>query len=538
MSPERKLARSVARKIAFAGAAFVAAFLAGCGAGYRPVVTPTNPAGPQAQPAALVTVVSSPSPTSAGVVNVVDYAGDTVLAQATVGPGPIAFTLDQTGLNGFTFNSDGTISDFPANSSLQEKQVVVTTLPAGAEPFGFMAPAAQLWATDLASNDVDVFTGTQPAIFKIAIPVDPTPIMVIGPTSAAQYNYAITQGAVGPTTCNTAPSSGPAGFADSILAASDSVSNKLQVGRCPVYAVQTPDSQRIYVLNRGDDTISVINTQTNTLDNQCPTGCFNKAGQKYYSHPLLPLSTAGLAVSCPTVPPTPNTNICSEPINLSTANLPATAGPVYAEYNLATQQLVVADFAGGTISIIDVSLDTYGNDSPTFGTTYTVAVGTGTTPNPASVTVLYDGSRAYTANQNDDSTGNGSGNGTVTIVNLSSHTVEKTLQVNGHPRTVASTQNSLEGKVYVASPDSTYLTIIRTDEDIVDTTVLVQGNVVDLRVSSQNGSAGNANVTSRQPGYGAPCNLSAQQYATAGVPPSTLLLCQAQSAAALSAPQQ
>ncbi len=101
------------------------------------------------------------------------------------------------------------------------------------------------------------------------------------------------------------------------------------------------------------------------------------------------------------------------------ANLPATAGPVYAEYNSATNQLVVADFDGGTISIIDMTLDEYGNDANTydangnitggFGTTYTVKVGNTATPNPASVTVLNDGSRAYTANQNDDTTGNGNG---------------------------------------------------------------------------------------------------------------------------------
>ncbi len=514
---------SFERKMAFAGAAFVSVFLAGCGAGYRPVVTPTNPNGPPAQPSAFATVVSSPSATSPGVVNVVDYSGDTVLAQAPLGPGPIAFTLDQTGVNGFTFNSDGTVSDFPANSTLQANKVVLTTLPAGAQPFGFMAPTAQLWTTDLTSNEVDIFTGAQPAIFKIAIPVDPTPVMVIGPVASSQRNYAITQGAVsGPTACNTSPSSGPAGVADAIETASETISVKLPVGKCPVYAVQTPDNQRVYVLNRGDDTITVINSQTNTLDNQCPppTGCVNKSGQTYFSHPTLPLSTS--AVSATGITP-PN----------GTAGMPTVAEPVYAEYNLATQQLVVADYAGGTITIIDVSLDTYGNDSQTFGTTYTVKVGNGTTPNPSSVTVLYDGSRAYTANQNDDSTTNGSGNGTVTIVNVSSHTVEKTIQVNGHPRTVVSTQNSQQGKVYVASPDSPYLTIIRTDQDIVDTTVLVQGNVVDVRVSSQNGSSGNANITSRQPGYGVPCNLSAQQYATAGVTPNTLLLCQAQTTSAL-----
>jgi YVTN family beta-propeller protein len=65
--------------------------------------------------------------------------------------------------------------------------------------------------------------------------------------------------------------------------------------------------------------------------------------------------------------------------------------------------------------------------------------------NPASVTVLNDGSRAYTANQTDQ---------TVTIANLSSYTVEKTLPVTGYPRTVVSTQNSSYGKVYVASPNS------------------------------------------------------------------------------------
>ena len=123
-----------------AAAGLLAAFLAGCGAGYRPVVTPTSPSGPAAQPTAYATVVSSPSDGSPGVVNVVDYSGDTVVAQAPVGPGPIAFTLDQTGVNGFTFNSDGTVSDFPANSTLQANKVVLTTLPASAQPFGFMAP--------------------------------------------------------------------------------------------------------------------------------------------------------------------------------------------------------------------------------------------------------------------------------------------------------------------------------------------------------------------------------------------------------------
>jgi DNA-binding beta-propeller fold protein YncE len=284
------------------------------------------------------------------------------------------------------------------------------------------------------------------------------------------------------------------------------------VGKCPVYAVQSPDQQRLFVLNRGDDTITVINSNKNTLD-QCPVPLVtvppstvpscplpyntNQNGQPVSYHPVLPLSTAALTpVNAP-----PNCNVTTNP----TCGMGSIAGPVYAEYNAATQRLVVANYDGGTVSVIDVSLDEYGNDSSTFGTTYTVPVGNTATPNPASVTVLYDGSKAYSANQND-----GTQNGTVTVVNLSTYTAEKTLTVVGHPRHISSTQNSEYSKVYVASPDIPYVTIIQsspTVTDLIDTTVLVEGNVVDLRTTTQNAAGGNNNYSSRVPGYGQPCNL-------------------------------
>ena len=91
--------------------------------------------------------------------------------------------------------------------------------------------------------------------------------------------------------------------------------------------------------------------------------------------------------------------------------------------------------------------------------------------------------------------------------------MEKTLAVTGHPRTVVSTSNSLFGKVYVASPDTTFLTIIRTDQDIVDTTVLIEGNIIDVRVSSQTTAKGNSNISSRIPGGGQNCyQLQDQQH--------------------------
>jgi len=500
-----------------AGAALAGAVLiAGCGSAYRPVVTPITPTGPQPQPSSFAVVVSAPSVTTPGVATIIDYSGDSVLAQAPIGPGPVTFSIDEAGANGYTVNSDGTLSNFPISPSLQAKNVLYSTLPSTAQPVNLFTPASGLYAADLYGNVVDFFSGS-PQAFKLSVGVSSTPVTIMGPGTSGQRLYAINQGSVASgTACNTSPTTAPLGSANGIELTTDTVSSTIPLGKCPVFAVESPDNKRLFVLNRGDDTITVINAQDNTPDSCVPFQ--SQSGEWVTCHPILPLSlTAAGAGSAP-----PN----------GTAGMTNVAGPVQAEYIPALQELVVADYDGGTISLIDVSEDSYGNDANTyanptctvagvtsyancgavtggFGTTYTIAVGQTATPFPASVTALADGSRAYTANQ-----GDGTDNGTVTIVNLSSHTVEKTLPVTGHPRTAVSTQNSEQGKVYLASPDSPYLTIVRTDQDIIDTTVLVEGNIVDVRVASQTANPGNTNTVSRTPGYGQPCYLPGATYAS------------------------
>jgi DNA-binding beta-propeller fold protein YncE len=504
-----------------AGAVFATvALIAGCGSAYRPVVTPIPTSGPPSQPTSYAVVVSAPSPTTPGIATIIDYSGDTVLAEAPIGPGPSNFSLSQGGSTGYTLNSDGTLTNFPVSTSLQAKLVTYSTLPATARPVNLFTSSIGLWATDLSGNYADVFNGS-PQAFVLSIPVGTTPVTIAGPAAGGQRNYVISQDFDAPSgnkpngvACNISPTSAPVnGEADAIEISSNTVSSHIVLdptnptndpsgtknGLCPVYAVQSADNRRLFVMNRGSDTVTVINSQNNILDScVCPpTGCVNQSGNTYTCHPILPLSTTAVS----------NTGI-TPPNGIS--GMTTIAGPIYAEYNTATSQLIVANYDGGTISVIDVSLDNYGNDSPTFGTTFTIPVGN----NPASVTVLADGSRAYTANQADQ---------TATIVDLSSHTVEKTLPVIGHPRTVVSTQNSQFGKVYVASPDSPYLTILRTDLDLVDTTILVEGNIVDVRVSSQNGSGGNSNDVSRSPGHGQPCYLPPSLET---VSPLTLAACQ------------
>jgi hypothetical protein len=503
-----------------AGVVFAAAALvAGCGNNYRPVVTPVNPSGPPAQPQSLAVVVTAPSTSNsscpspnAGIATVIDYAGDSILATACTGPSPTAFTLDETGYNGYTINSDGTITNIPVSTTMQTKNVTTTTLLSNALPLNLFAPSASLWAADLCATfpvnskcisgglltqvpGADVFFGN-PASQSIAIPVAPAPVMIVGPGLSGRRFFALSQNIATPTglECNNSPTTQPLGSATPIEVSNNTTDTPIPTGKCPVYAVESSDGARLFVLNRGSDTITVINAQYGTLDSCTPF--LSQTGQTVTCHPTLPLSTSA---------------------GLTGTNVPATAGPVYAEYNAAKNLLVIADYVGGTITVIDVTLDEYGNDYNTysnpsctvggvysyancgtitggFGTTYTIPVGT----NPASVTVLNDGSRAYTANQADQ---------TVTIADLSSYTVEKTLAVTGYPRTVVSTQTSTYGKVYVASPNSDFLTIISTNQDIVDTTILLEGDIVDVRVGTQNGSSGNSNNLSRIPGYGQPCNL-------------------------------
>ena len=479
-----KSGQARARLVHLGAVCAAAALVAGCGTNYRPVITPVAGTGPAPEPASSVILVSAPAITSPGIVTVIDYSGDTVLAQAPIGPGPSTYSLDWFGSNGYTLNSDGTLSNFPASTSLQAKNVSYTTLPKSFQPVNFFTPSAGLFVTDQSNNSVDVFNGF-PQSYKLSIPVAPTPVIMTGAPQGAQRYYVLSQGnsqggnVASPMACNSSPQTAPLGEVDSIELSTFTVSAQIPVGKCPVYAIQSSDSKRLFVLNRGDDTITVINAQNNTANTCAPFT--SQTGRTVTCHPVLPLSTN--AVTATGVTP-PN----------GTSGMTKVAGPVFAEYNAASGQLIVANYDGSTVSVIDVSLDEFGNDSTTFGTTFTIPVGN----NPASVTALVDGSRAYTANQTD---------GTVSIVNLTSHTFEKSLPVDGHPRTVVSTQNSLFGKVYAASPDSPFLTIIRTDLDLVDTTVLVEGNLVDVRVTTQNGGQGNSFMTSRVPGFGQPCYL-------------------------------
>lgn len=485
-----------------AGALLVLAGLTGCGSQYRPVINPIPKTGPAAQPAANLAVFSQPDlaqastlPTtappcpgsaypSAGVVTVINVSGDSVSAQATLGNGPITFALDPTGVNAFSVNCDGSISSMAIIGTLQTKNVANSTLLPGSAPINALALSSfSEYIVEQGRNAIAAMAGTPPTLKVEITDIAPSVINMTGASLSTRV-YSISQGNSGASgslawgACANPSSVAVTGEADGIETASNSISSHIPVGICPVYGVTSADGRRAFILNRGSGTITVINSQTNQLDTVNASSYLN-----------------GTAT-----------------INLCNGVTPCNAGPVFADFYTPGNLLAVANYDNNTVSVIDTSLDIYGNDSATFGKVLaTIPVGS----NPAAVSVLQDGSRAYVANESD---------GTVTVVSLTSFTPLTTIAlapvpaptasnpgntVTPQPRSIVSNYNYPAGNVFVGAQNSPYVTVIRTDTDTISARILVQGNVVDLHTSSQYAAqnttgSSNSAIQSRSVGSGAP----------------------------------
>jgi DNA-binding beta-propeller fold protein YncE len=486
-----------------AGALLVLACLTGCGSQYRPVINPIPKTGPTAQPQAFVAVFSQPGLVSAsassttppclpidpssgtplayaspGVVTVVDTSGDSISALATLGNGPLTFAMDPTGTEAITENCDGTLSSMAISAALMTKNVATSTLLPGSAPINALIISGGQYVVEQGHNAIAATLGNPPTLKVEVTDIAPSVINLTG-VAAGQRVYAISQGnsqggnlAWG--SCGAPSSVSVNGEADGIEVASNTISSRIPLGVCPVYGVTSQDGRRSFILNRGSGTITVINAQLNQLDTTNASSFLN-----------------GNAT-----------------INLCAGVSPCNAGPVYADFYTPGNMLVVSNFDNGTISVIDTSLDVFGNDSATFGKVLaTVPVG----HQPAAVTVLQDGSRVYVANE---------GDGTVTVVSMTSFQPLTTITlspvvdpqnpsitVTPQPRTIVSNYNFPTGKVYVSAQNSPFVTVIRTDTDIISSQILVQGNVVDMHTSSQyaaQSSATNNVIQSRSVGSGAP----------------------------------
>lgn len=427
--PKRSVARSA---VGFALIAAASASLIGCGNTYRPVVTAINPVGPAGQPTKYAVAISTTGPNTPGLVTFVDVSGDTVLITANIGVDPYYLILDSTGTTGYTLNRDTTVNSFDISPALLSSQVLQTTLLAGANPVSIFPEGAFTYIAEPGRNAIADLQGTPPVLKQEFGITNPT--YVVGIANAPRV-YALGQDNAGngqvttiETTSNTPD--------DTII----------PVGKNPVYGVMTADGKRAFIMNKGDGTVSVINSQTNQLD-VLPSG--------------------------------------------STNPIPVGPAPLWADFAPTRNELIVANEGDGTspgsVSIIRIPLCSAttipGNpncdatnpvDANGFGTVLaTIPVGV----NPTMVGVLQDGTRAYVVNQKDS---------TVSVINLDTNTVTAVIPVPAtvHPNYIAVTTGKPTGKVYVTSPESSNMTIIRTDTDSVDTVIPLQGKGTSVRVTA------------------------------------------------------
>ncbi len=463
-----------------AGTGFALALL-GCGQTYRPVVSAVNPVGPASQPTKYAIAVANPGASNSGLMTIVDFGGDTVLATPQILTSPTYLTLLGNSAQAFALNAQNSLSVVPFTnpSTLLTSAVIQTTLPqppanapctlSAATPCDpslssfLLSGTARVFVPETGRSAVAVLSTASPALQQ-EIGVTANPVYVVGVDSTPRA-YVISNGD-GTGIGQVAAIEGTSASTTSL-----GVSATLAVGIDPVYGVETTDARRAFILNHGSGTVSVVNVTNNAIDNANPT-------------------------------------------------IPATGtlgtGPIWADLVTATNELVVLNQGTGTtagsLSIINIPLCSSvaqpSNPScnplnPVDGVGFgqvvaTVPVGI----NPQMVSVLADGSRAYVVNRGTGSCSNPLPTdlpGSVTVVNLASGRVSATIpagcdpsstvattaaSVYGHPNTVAATTGTPTGKVYLTSADSRFLTVLETDTDSTVAHVNLQGTGVRVLVTA------------------------------------------------------
>ncbi len=423
--------------------------LAGCGNSYRPVVSSINPVGPAGQPNKYAVAVSSNGAAN-GLVTIIDFSGDTILDTTALGVNPYYFILDTTGSTGYTLNGDGTLNSFGVSTGLIGSNIAQTTLLANSLPISLTSQGTNLYVAQGGRQSIAQLTGGVPPALRSELPTGPGTFYTVAVGNAPRA-YTIVQGATG------AP-----GMVTAIETSTNTLSASIPVGIQPVYGVMTADARRAFILNKGSNTVSVINAQTNAPDT------FN----------------VGSTVA---------------------STIPVGVAPVWADFAPTLSELLVANAGNGTtpgsVTIVSIPLcnattvTTNPNCDPAnpidangFGTVVAnIPVGI----NPVMIAVLQDGTQAYVANA-----GNATTPGSVSVINLVTNTVTATIPgintsnnesdafVHGHPAWIAATTGTPTGKVYVTALDSTDITIIRTDIDTVQTHLSLQGNGVAVRLTS------------------------------------------------------
>jgi YVTN family beta-propeller protein len=379
-------------------------FELGCGDTYRPIANPIVGPGGQPQTVHYAYVVNY-NPVGAGTNTKIDVSGDTNLQVITMGGGSI-FEAYQGGVTGamFVANRDAdSVSEFSLIGSVV---VINVGLFPGSRPVSLAsATTSAVYSVNSGPNSVCPRTGSISVISTTSLVATSTVCVGTNPGPVVQLPSVTTNG--------------------------------------------TANTQKVYVANQGDDSISVYNpttlsisstiTQANGL-NLNPVALISSLDASYVF-----VVTQGNG-STPGV-----LDIISTSTDTIVASVPVGISPTSIYLDPFLNRLYVTNKGANTVTVFDATNVTPGV-TPAIQTLATVNVGSA----PVSVAALPNGLSFYVAN---------SGSNTVSAVSSSSFGVVATVPVGQDPIFVATEPTST--KVYVANSGSGTIGIIQVSNNSV-----------------------------------------------------------------------
>jgi YVTN family beta-propeller protein len=226
------------------------------------------------------------------------------------------------------------------------------------------------------------------------------------------------------------------GSARAALVAMLVVAGLLSVGSSPALAAPTA---RAYVTNQGADSVSVIDTATNTVIATIPVGSGPRAVA------VSPDGTRAYVTNLASA----TVSVIDTATNTVIATIPVGSGPRAVAVSPDGARAYVANQGPYTVSVIDTATNTV---------IETIPVGN----QPSSVAVSPDGTRAYVANP---------GSATVSVIDTATNTVIATIAVGSSPQWVAVSPDGT--RAYVASPGAGTVSVIDTATSTVTATIPV-----------------------------------------------------------------
>lgn len=377
-----------------------------CGDYYRPTALPIVTPGGQPQPihyvyALFTNPIGTGNGPGPGTVEQIDVSGDSITSRVTVGIDPLfeSYIGSSTG-EVFTANNDGSVTE---------------------QSFGTVQP---------------------PSV--TTLPVGTTPVALGSRQADAEYVIA-----------SSAPSVCPNG-AVVILTTANVVTNTICVGKNPVRMTQVPNGGRVYVINQGDDTVSVIDPVSESVIATVPVGSNPVAAATDLTGQNIFIVNQGS-----------NSLTVINNTDESTSTIATGTAPNFAIFDPHRNRMYVTNGGSNDVTVLDLSQAT-----PQV-LLQSVKLGSGDLY-PTGVVPLADGTRYYVANTTSN---------TVTVLDASSNTVVGSISLgpfisNTQPLWIESEPTST--KVYVTTPappagtnavtnpnNAAGITIIRTDANSI-----------------------------------------------------------------------